>query len=309
MTKLIKSIEELVQYSQKNELGILIGNFDGVHIGHKGLIEKVLEQCSKRELELVVMTFNPHPLIVLKNKQQFLINTYEERFELLSQFGIEGIVEYNFTRDFSTLSPSEFLDQYVLVHSNVKALFLGYDFAFGANKEGDHSFVVNYCKDKNVEVVIQEEIEDKNVEVSSSSIREALLEGNIELANELLGRDFFIRGRVIKGAGRGKQIGFPTANLELKPYSIVPQDGVYASKVFYKGGYYQSITNIGRNPTFEEEHHLNVETYIFDFDQDIYGEEIQVCFEKKIRDEKKFPSVNHLIEQIKEDCKKRKELS
>lgn len=291
------------------KFGLTIGNFDGVHLGHQGLLKALKEKCKSKGLDLVVMTFVPHPMVILRNERSFLLNSYKERIELLGNLGISHVVEIPFTRDFSTLTPSEFIDKHILVNSGISYLFLGYDFAFGANKKGDHAFVLEYCKNKNIEIEIQKKVEDDLGTFSSSLARKALLDGRPLDCKKVLGRPFFIKGRVIKGAGRGRQIGFPTANIELEFERIVPQKGVYATVCSFRGCDYLSITNIGNNPTFKDDNSLNVETNIFDFDHDIYGEEIKVSFFEKIRDEKKFSSVNELIAQISKDVEFRRTLN
>lgn len=297
----LKEIPDSVKF------GLTIGNFDGVHIGHQKLLKEIQEECKSKGLDLVVMTFVPHPLAILKNERSFLLNTYEERKTLLKDHGIKHLVEVPFTRDFSTLSPTDFLDQHILVNGNIKLFFLGYDFAFGANKLGNHSFAQKHCK--NIDVIVQAKVADEEGTYSSSLARKFLLEGDPEKACKVLGRAFFLKGRVIKGAGRGRQIGFPTANIELDFTRLIPQKGVYSTICSFRGCDYLSITNIGNNPTFKNDNSLNVETNIFDFDHDIYGEEIQIHFFQKIRDEKKFNSVNELITQISKDVSFRRSLN
>ncbi len=301
--QVFKSLKEVPETS---DYGLTIGNFDGVHIGHQKLLKQIKEECRQKGLKLIVVTFVPHPLAILRNEKSFLLNTYEERKVLLRNLGIEFLVELPFTRDFSTLTPANFLDQHILINDHLKLFFLGYDFAFGANKEGDHSFVADYCKGRSLEVIVQKKVETDVGTYSSSLARKFLSEGDPEGANSILGRPFFLKGRVIKGAGRGRQIGFPTANIEFDFSRITPQKGVYSTICTFRGCDYLSITNIGNNPTFNNNDALNVETNIFDFDQDIYGEEIQVNFYKKIREEKKFNSVNELIAQISKDVAQRR---
>lgn len=291
------------------KFGLVIGNFDGVHRGHRNLLKEVKELCQERGVEPLVMTFVPHPMTILRNESSFLINSYQERRELLKKEGIDHIVEISFTRDFSTLSPEQFLEKNVLKNKNIRLFFLGYDFAFGANKKGDHEFVKTYCANKDIEVVIQKKFENEQGVFSSSLVRSLLKEGKTMEASKILERPFFMRGRVIKGAGRGRQIGFPTANIELNFSKLIPELGVYATKCHLKGCCYLSITNIGKNPTFTDKDVINVETNVFDFSDDLYGEIIEVEFYEKIRDEKKFSSVNDLIEQIKKDCEKRRQLN
>lgn len=303
--EIYKSISDL---PEGLNFGITIGNFDGVHLGHQGLVSEIKEKCSQRGLALVVVTFVPHPLVILKNERSFLLNSYRERQRLLSDLGVEYLVELDFTRDLSTLKPENFLDTHVFIREGLKFFFLGYDFAFGANKAGDHSFVKSYCKSKDVEVEVQAKKEEALGTYSSSLARKFLREGEPLKAQDILGRPFSLSGRVIKGAGRGRQIGFPTANIELDFSRLIPQTGVYATECNFRGCRYLSITNIGKNPTFNTEDSLNVETNIFDFTGDLYGEEIEVYFYQKIRDEKKFSSVNELIEQISKDVAYRRKL-
>ena len=300
-----KSIEELP--ANKN-YGLTIGNFDGVHKGHQGLIGEIKSKCSQRNLDLVVITFVPHPLVILKNEKSFLLNNYKERQDLLAKLGVDHLVELDFTRDLSTLAPADFLNRHIFSRGGIDFFFLGYDFAFGANKAGDHEFVKQYCQSKGIEVEVQQKKEANLGTFSSSLARKLLREGEPLKAKDILGRPFYLTGRVIKGAGRGKQIGFPTANIELDFSRLVPQTGVYATECSFRDCNYLSITNIGKNPTFTSNDELNVETNIFDFTGDIYGEEIKVSFYEKIRDEKKFSSVNELIEQISKDVDYRRKL-
>lgn len=291
-----------------HDIGLTIGNFDGVHLGHQKLLQTINDTCQKQGLIMVVMTFVPHPLTILRNQESFLLNTYEERRELLKAAGVKYLIEIAFNRDFSTLSPSSFLDDYILSSSLVKQLFLGYDFAFGANKKGDHDFVKEYMKGRGIQVAIQGE-EKKDLEAYSSGLaRDYLKRGETLEAASVLGRPFYCSGRIIKGAGRGKQIGFPTANLEIDSARLIPQRGVYSTVTTYKGADYISITNVGHNPTFNDGQKVHVETNIFDFDSDIYGEVVKVTFLEKIRDERKFSSVNDLIDQIKKDVQVRRDL-
>ena len=304
----MKVLNSIVELPSSNEYGLIIGNFDGVHLGHQKLLDEVARECRQRNQKMVVVTFVPHPLVILRNEKSFLLNSYEERRSLLQDNGVEWLVEIPFSRDLSMTDPSDFLDEYILKNKQIKSLFLGHDFAFGANKKGDHNFVNTYCKDKNIQVDVQKKFTADSETYSSSLVRKMLSEGRPDKAAALLGRDFFVTGRVIKGMGRGKQLGFPTANIGLERERKIPAYGVYATLCTFRGCTYKSITNIGKNPTFDDVDGLNVETNVFDFVGDLYGEEIKVSFVEKIRDEKKFSSVNELIEQIKKDIEKRKGL-
>lgn len=285
-----------------HEIGLTIGNFDGVHIGHRQLLQKIKADCEARSLLFVVVTFIPHPQKILQpDKERFLINSYEQRRNLLSELGVDILVEMKFTRDFSTLKAEDFLSRYLLAYPNLKNFYLGYDFAFGANKEGGHDLVNSICHPRGIKVEVQPKFEYKNEVVSSSLIRDLILEGKVDKVEPILERPFHLEGVVVKGEGRGKKIGFPTANIQVSQDLIVPQKGVYVTKTIYKGMTYQSVTNIGHNPTFKDTNQLHIETNLLDFNIDIYGEVLDIQFLKKIRDEKKFPTVNDLISQIKSD--------
>lgn len=283
-------------------VGITIGNFDGLHLGHRQLLEKIKAECSAHNLKFVVVTFIPHPhKILYPEKDRFLINNYDQRRELLGSLGVDYVVEINFTRDFSTLKADEFLQKYLLTYPELRSLYLGYDFAFGANKEGTHELVKEICRPKGIHVEIQPKFECDGEVVSSSYIRELLRTGQMEKVARILKRPFYLEGVVVKGEGRGKKIGFPTANVQVSSDVIVPQKGVYVTRTIYKGMTYQSVTNIGNNPTFKDTNQIHIETNLFDFNDDIYGENLQIQFLSKLRDERKFPTVNDLIEQIRQD--------
>jgi riboflavin kinase/FMN adenylyltransferase len=294
----INSLKDLT----KNAI-LTFGNFDGVHSGHREFLDEVKKNSLEKKCKLVVVTFIPHPRQILSPKEKFLINSYEERRDILEGLHIDYIYEIEFTRDFSTLSPKDFLEQYILVSPFIKGLALGYDFSFGSNKSGSIKFVKEYCKDKDINILIQEEYLNDNSRVSSSEIRKALDSGDVECANKFLERKFYILGTVIKGQGRGRQIGFPTANIFYNKERMIPSRGVYITQTKYAGEIYNSVTNIGFNPTFEDSENINIETHILNFDKDIYGDKIEVLFSKKLRDEKKFNSVDELVKQISIDVK------
>lgn len=285
----------------KENVGLLIGNFDGVHLGHQKLISDTLKDCESNDIKLFVVTFVPHPVQILKPRNNFLINTYKERQDLLEALGIDYFMEIPFDRDISTLGPREFLDKFIFKGKNIKKFYLGHDFAFGANKEGNSDFVQEYCHEKGINFTLEKKFITSEGDVSSSIVRDLIVSGEMVKTNFFLNRSFFVRGRIIKGEGRGKKIGFPTANLDFAPERIVPAKGVYITRSQIGDMLYQSVTNIGINPTFKNDEVLSIETFLLDFDRDIYGEEIEVIFLKRLRDEKKFSSVNKLIDQISSD--------
>lgn len=302
----MKTLHNLLDIPKANghypAIGLTIGNFDGVHLGHRELLKKIKKECDQRKLNFVVVTFIPHPQKILQpEKERFLISSYEQRRKLLRGLGVDYLVELPFTRDFSTLPPEKFLEGHLLVYPELKNFYLGYDFAFGANKQGGYDLVKSICGPRKIEVEIQPKFEFNHKVVSSSLIRDRLLNGDLDVVEELLTRPFHLEGVVIKGEGRGKKIGFPTANIQVSPDLIVPQKGVYVTRTIHEGMTYNSVTNIGFNPTFKSSHQLHIETNLFDFDSDIYGEGLDIEFLHKIRDERKFPTVNDLISQIKKD--------
>lgn len=297
----MKLISEIKEISSAENIFFTIGNFDGVHLGHQQFLKTVRDEAKASNAKFVVVTFVPHPSFVLKNQHSFLLNTYEDRRVFLESLGVDFLYEIDFNRDFSTLKPGDFLDRYLFSHKGIRKVFLGHDFAFGANKSGDFHFVEEYCRQKNVALTIQNEYKFNNKNVSSSVIRNLIKGGDLVDVPKLLGREFTITGRVIKGAGRGKQIGFPTANLGYDKECLVPANGVYITKTYFKEMMYYSVTNVGKNPTFNTGNEIHLETHLLDFNVDIYGEKISVSFVEKLRDEKKFSSVNELIQQIKAD--------
>ena len=298
---IIKNINELKTTYSEHMIQVTIGNFDGVHVGHREFLCRISQDCKINKCKFVVITFVPHPVQILKAQSGFLINTFSERRELLAQCGVDYLLEVDFTRDFSTLSPEDFLEKYVFTFDGIKKIYLGHDFVFGANKSGNYNLAKSLCENKNVSLILQDEFLLNNTSVSSSIARLAISKGEVEKVISLLGRSYFLSGRVIRGQGRGRQIGFPTANIDYGKELIIPGIGVYISQTTIRDMTYNSVTNIGINPTFNNGVEINIETHLLDFDRDIYGEEVRVSFLKKIRDEKKFSSVNDLVKQIDND--------
>ena len=301
--KILSSLQDIPKVAgQLLPIGLTIGNFDGVHLGHRDLLSKIKNECLQKGLKFVVVTFIPHPQKILSpEKPHLLISSYQQRRKLLEDQGVDFLIELKFTRDFSTLTPDKFLSNYLLNYPALKEFYLGYDFAFGANKVGGHDLVKSLCAPLKIDVQIQPKFEVDGKVVSSSLIREKISNGEILEANKFLSSSFKLEGVVVKGEGRGKKIGFPTANIQVAEDLIIPQKGVYVTRTYYQGMIYNSITNIGNNPTFKDTQQLHIETHLFDFDIDIYGEVLSIEFLMKVRDERKFSTVNDLITQIKSD--------
>lgn len=301
--KVIKNLKEI----KESQFAATIGNFDGVHLGHQEILKAIREQCVRDDLSLVVITFVPHPSCILRPQDHFLINSYKERREMIESMGVDYIYEINFTRDFSTQKPEDFLDNCLFSGEGLRKIYLGYDFAFGANKSGDFELVKKYSQGRNAQVYKLEEYQKGELKVSSSMVRELIRKGDVEAARLLLGRSFSLSGRVTKGEGRGRKLSFPTANLEYMTERIIPKSGVYVTEAKLKSGTYKAVTNIGHNPTFNNDDLTRVETHILNFDLDIYGEEVEIVFHQRIRDEKKFASVQDLVEQIARDVRSSEE--
>lgn len=300
--EIFKSVEDLNNYLQKNDVALTMGNFDGVHLGHQSLVKSIKKSISSENTKLGIVTFVPHPRVVLKGDIGFLINSYGERRNLLSELQIDFVLELKFDRDFSTQKPEEFLTNYIFKVNQLKSLYLGHDFAFGANKKGSYELVKKMGGCNGVQVFLESEVvSGDGLRFSSTEIRDSVSSGDMSQASSLLGRSFYVSGSVVKGQGRGKKIGFPTANILVENSRLIPKNGVYQTLTTFKEMVYQSITNVGVNPTFKDDKKTIVETNIFDFDQDIYGETIKVEFIDYIREEKKFNSVNELVDQISVD--------
>ena len=277
--KVFQTIKDLLIGLDGAKSNVTIGNFDGVHVGHKQLLKNVKLKTTESNLKLVLITFVPHPRVILKGDSGFLINSYEERRELVEQCGVDFLVELKFDRDFSTTKPEVFVKDYLLSISGVQNIFLGHDFAFGADKSGSYDLVKKLASNKKVNVVLESEvISNEGVRFSSTDVRNSITKGKMNDVNLFLGRKFNLSGTVVKGQGRGRTIGFPTANILVESGRIIPKNGVYRTTTVINNMEYHSITNVGVNPTFEDNKKTIVETNVFDFDEIIYGENIKINF-------------------------------
>jgi riboflavin kinase / FMN adenylyltransferase len=283
---------------------VTVGTFDGVHAGHRVLINRVVESAKEIGGRSVIVTFDPHPRDIINPGEGGikLLSTLGERRELLADIGIDEMVVIPFDRDFSLLSSEEFVRNIIWKHIGVSKFIIGYDHQFGRNREGTIATVELLGNELgfDVQVVSRQEVGDKTV--SSSAIRKALqVHGDVKLASELLERPYLLNGTVVHGDNRGTQIGFPTANIKPEhPNKVIPKKGVYAVKVKVENRYYQGMMNIGIRPTFDGTEQT-IEVHLFDFDQDLYGNTIQVHFIERIRNEKQFSGVDELTEQLKAD--------
>lgn len=280
---------------------VTIGNFDGVHLGHQLLFGEVVQRAYRCNGTSVAVTFDPHPLQVLRPQGIKLISTCEQKTELIEHAGIDALVIIPFSMKFAGISAEHFVDDILRKTIGVKELVVGYDYAFGRGRAGNIDFLQSQGKEKGFSVSVVEAHYENEMLVSSSKVRELVAEGRMADARTLLGRYYQIRGEVQLGKQRGgKEIGFPTANLHMDPEDLIPKMGVYVCQVICDGKCYGGVLNIGVNPTFGEER-LVAETHIFDFDQDIYGKPIKVNLLRFLRSEQKFSGIEELAAQIGRD--------
>ncbi|MDZ7757482.1 bifunctional riboflavin kinase/FAD synthetase [Rhodohalobacter sp.] len=285
---------------------LTVGTFDGVHAGHRVLIKKVVESARERNARSVIVTFDPHPRDIINPGSDGirLLSTLEERAELLADLDVDEMVVIPFDRDFSLLTSEEFVRNVVWEKIGVSEFVIGYDHHFGRNREGTIETVQNLGKELGFDSRIVSKQEVGNRTVSSTAIRKAIQnDGDMQLAASFLERNYILHGTVVHGDKRGKQIGYPTANImPQNSKKIVPKRGVYAVWIRVDSNYHPGMMNIGVRPTFEGEQET-LEVNIFDFDENIYGKEVQIQFVDRIRDERNFNGVEQLIEQLKSDEK------
>ncbi|TCN53702.1 bifunctional riboflavin kinase/FAD synthetase [Flavobacterium circumlabens] len=283
---------------------LTLGTFDGVHIGHKKILERITQNTENGKYESLVLTFFPHPRMVLQEKSEIkLLNTISEKTKLLEQTGIENLVIHPFNESFSRLTAEEFVHSILVDQFHIQKIIIGHDHRFGRNRTADINDLIAFGKEYGFEVeqISAEEIQD--VSVSSTKIRKALDEGNIALANDYLGYAYFLSGEVVKGKQLGRTIGFPTANIQIEEdYKKIPKNGVYVVHTLINGKEVFGMMNIGFNPTVNGERQT-IEVHLFDFDADIYGHKIEVSLLNYLREEQKFGSVELLKEQLNQDKK------
>jgi riboflavin kinase / FMN adenylyltransferase len=290
---------------------VTIGTFDGIHVGHKTLLSRLIEDGNRLGLENLVFTFHPHPRLVLFPNQHDLrlLNTPEERVEILKSIGIAHLLEFPFTKEFSEMDPTLFVAEILVGQLNMKKIVVGYDHRFGRNREGSLELMkqLSLRYDFEVEEIPAKEINSMNV--SSTRIRKALHEGDMQLAAALLGYDYFFTGTIVEGKKLGRTIGYPTANLSnINPHKLIPASGVYAVEVKVNGLLRKGMMNIGTNPTTDTDHQLKLEVNIFDFEEDVYNKDITVIFKSYIRKEEKFNGLEELKLALELDKRKTLEI-
>ncbi|HBQ20720.1 MAG: riboflavin biosynthesis protein RibF [Deltaproteobacteria bacterium GWA2_38_16] len=280
---------------------VAIGNFDGVHLGHKEIFSDVVKKASMIQGTSVVYTLYPHPSCIIHPETcEPQINSIEERLTLIENQGIDITVVENFNREFSEKTAQDFFKEIILTHLKTKILYVGYNFFFGKGRSGNTELLKKWCDKENIELHITSPFKIEEEVVSSSKIRMFIKEGEVKKAQEFLGRHYFIQGVTVKGEGRGKKLGIPTANIETHA-ELIPKIGVYITLTEYKNILYPSVTNVGHAPTFLEKSPFSIETHMMDFHHTLYGESLIIHFVDWIRPIKKFDSPKHLVAQIKCD--------
>lgn len=298
----MKTIQDISNFSSKEKTFVTIGTFDGVHFGHQKIIDKLVLDAKKSGKESVLLTFFPHPRMVLqKDSNIALINTIEEKKKLLAKTGLDYLIIHPFSKEFSRTTALEFVRDLLVKHLNISKLIIGYDHHFGKNREGNIVQLTEYSHlyDFSVEEIPAQDIDD--VSVSSTKIRHALHAGNLKTANNYLGYRFTLNGTVVNGKQLGGKIGYPTANIDVKEdYKLIPKTGVYVVLSKINGNTIYGMMNIGNRPTVDG-NYQTIEVHFFDFNQNLYNQNLTIELLYFLRDEQKFDAIDSLINQLKKD--------
>jgi len=299
----LKNYHKASSFTRDRKTAVTIGTFDGVHLGHRKIIKKLTNIAEQKDLESVLLTFFPHPRMVLQQSNDLkLINTIDEKKQLLAETGLDHLVIEPFTLEFSRLTAKAYIEEYLINYLNAGVIIVGYDHRFGRNRKANIEDLKAFSKEYNFEVIEISKQDVDDVAISSTKIREAVQSGEIDLANRYLTKPFILTGKVVKGKQLGKSLGYPTANLQIEEdYKILPKEGVYVVRAEIDKTWYFGMMNIGHNPTIADGNHKSVETYFFDFEGNLYNQTLQIQMLKRIRDEKKFNSVEELKSAMKND--------
>ena len=290
-------------------LGVTIGNFDGLHLGHRKLLSNLIKISKNNNISSCLISFNPHPITYFKKDKNFLINLEQTKIELLKKIGLDFYVSIIFDEQIANFTNEEFESKVLLSCLNTKLILSGLDFKYGKNRYGNITTLKKFSLKNNIDFNTEEEMVAENFpsKISSTTIRNLIRAGNVQLASKMLGRKFEFIGTIIKGDRRGRTIGVPTANLQYNNFQVELSKGVYAVKVILEDQIYNGIANYGIRPTFNQIIPL-IEVHIFDFNKDIYGKKIKVQFKEKIREEIKFDGIEELLKQIKKDISMAREI-
>jgi len=297
--KIYRSIED---YDEDKRSVVTIGTFDGIHLGHQKILSRLIKSSKNKDLNSVVLTFFPHPRIILnKYNEVKMIDTLDEKIIHLNEIGIDSLVIHPFDKNFSLLSANQFIKDFLVDKLKIKHIIIGYDHRFGKGREASVTDLKNYADDYDftVEEIKAQEIE--KITVSSTKIRNSINQGDIKTTEKYLGRSFNLTGKIVKGDGLGKKINYPTANIFIEEsYKIIPKDGVYLVETIIEDKLFNGMMNIGHRPTIGT-NVKSIEVHLFNFNEDIYGQVISIKMISKIRDEKKFSSIQALKEQLVKD--------
>jgi riboflavin kinase/FMN adenylyltransferase len=298
--RIFNSISEFTNI--KNPV-LTLGMFDGVHIGHQKIIQNLNETANEIDGQSVLLTFEPHPKIVLQKGFDGLqlLTTLDEKMDLLEKSGLKNLIIHPFTKEFSEFSSEEFVKDFLVNQIGIHTLVIGYNHHFGKNREGNFEQLLGLSKKFGFNLQKIKEIKSGNEKISSTQIRKALLNGELEFATNGLGRNYPLSGKVVHGDKIGRTLGFPTANLETEKFKLIPGNGVYIVKIKFQNQIYKGLLSIGTRPTVTNSNEKRVEVYIMDFDKEIYGETLTLEFIHKIRDDKKFDSIGELVQQMNLD--------
>jgi riboflavin kinase/FMN adenylyltransferase len=280
---------------------LTIGVFDGVHRGHRAIIEKLVREAHEADAPAVVLTFHPHPASVLTGKEIKCLTTPDERADLLAALGVDVVITQRFTPDLSTATAHQYMST-LKQHLGLSRLLIGYDFALGKGREGNAARLTEIGSELGYTVEVVPAVSDESGVISSTEIRKLVSTGNVAEAANLLGHRYQVGGEVIHGAGRGKKINFPTANIDYPDQKVIPINGIYACWATLGNERFMAATNVGFNPTFTPQRKVaSVEAHLLDFDRDIYGEHLKLEFVERLRDELKFESVEALVQKMHGD--------
>lgn len=299
----MKTFEHIEQCKNLKNPVLTLGMFDGIHIGHQAIIRQLNEIAKKENGESVLLTFDPHPRVVLgKGADDLqLLTTLDEKKELLEKSGLNNLILHPFTKEFAALSAEDFVKELLVNQIGIHTIIIGYDHHFGKNRQGNFEQLNELSKKIGFNCIKIEEVKSEGNHISSTQIRNALIQGNVEFANEGLGRNYSLIGKVIHGDKLGRRLGFPTANLETERFKLIPGNGVYIVKAFLKDEVFKGLLSIGTRPTVTNSNEKRVEVYLMDFDREIYGETLKIEVLHKIRDDMKFQSVEDLVQQMNLD--------
>lgn len=299
----MKIIKDLLEIERNEKSVITLGTFDGLHLGHQQIVDTVIKKSLQSGGRSFLITFDPHPRKVIPGRNDVkILSDLEEKIVILEELGLENLFVINFTEEFSRQSPEEFVEKYLVKGIGLSEVVIGYDHHFGKERDGNFKLLQDLGRKFKFIVTVVPELSVAGETVSSTKIRNALLSGDVVKAGKMLGRPYSFKGKIVRGDGRGKKLGFPTANLSTgNEDKLIPAKGIYAAECKVENEKHFGLLSLGSRPTFHKDGNIIPEFYIFDFDKDIYDKIMQVNMVEKIRDEEKFNSVDELIIQMNKD--------